>query len=119
MPGLAAYSCILLCEVFGVRFLRHQSDQRPRGAIALNMVVARDGHRPRAGRDDAADDADQRRLARAVRPEQRENLALVDRQVDAGQGLVTALVGLAERSEERRGGKDGVSRVRSRWSASI
>ena len=34
---------------------------------------------PSLGVDDAADDADQRRLAGAVRAEQRENLAALDR----------------------------------------
>ena len=66
-------------ERVGVEFLRHQPDHRPRGAIVAGMIMPADGHRSRARRDDAADDADHRRLARAVRPEQRENLALVDR----------------------------------------
>ena len=62
-------------ERVGVQFLRHQADQRARGAIVGDDVVAvdRDGARGRI--DDAADDADQRGLAGAVRAEQREDLA--------------------------------------------
>jgi hypothetical protein len=58
-----------------VQFLRHQADQRARGAIILVDVVAADGDAAFARIGDAADDADQRGLAGAVRPEQRENLA--------------------------------------------
>src|SRR3546814_15671573 len=77
----------------------------------------------------SSDLADQRRLPRAVRPEQRENLALVDAEVDGDERLVAALIRLAEagnlkdwshstanRSEERRVGKECVSTCRSRWS---
>ncbi|PAV69056.1 hypothetical protein WR25_04918 [Diploscapter pachys] len=50
----------------------------------------------RAGRrrDDAADDADQRRLAGAVRAEQREDFALVDRQFDAVESGEAALIAI-------------------------
>jgi hypothetical protein len=44
--------------------------------------------------DDAADDADQRRLAGAVRAEQRENLAVRDFQADILQRLKTGGIGL-------------------------
>src|SRR5205823_1710316 len=46
--------------------------------------------------DDAADDADQRRLAGAVGPKQREDLALSDLQADVLQRLETRCVGLGE-----------------------
>jgi hypothetical protein len=43
---------------------------------------------PALGRvDDAADDADQRRLARAIGSQQREDLAAADLEVDTLQGL--------------------------------
>jgi len=53
--------------------------------------VAVSQHRAVGGIDDAADDADQRRLARAVRPEQREDFAALDVQAD-----------ILERLESRR-----------------
>ena len=42
---------------------------------------------PAVGVDDAADDVDQRRLAGAVRPEQREDLAAADVEVDVLERL--------------------------------
>ena len=54
--------------------------------------------------DDAADDADQRRLAGAVRAEQRENLAAPDLQVDVLQRLEAAGVGLREMRDGNGGG---------------
>src|SRR3546814_2345686 len=47
-------------------FLRHQPDAAARGAIIADRIVPVDGDRARRRRHDAADDADQRRLARAV-----------------------------------------------------
>src|SRR3546814_12221708 len=82
-------------ERVGMQLLRHQPDHRPRRAIALRVIVPADGHRPRACRDDTADDADHRRLARAIRPEQRENPALVDRKVDIAKGIVPAFLGFS------------------------
>jgi hypothetical protein len=49
--------------------------------------VAVDGDRAGAGIDDAADDVDQRRLAGPVGPEQGEDLAAANVQVDALEGL--------------------------------
>ena len=46
--------------------------------------------------DQRGDDADRRGLARAVRPQQREEIALLDRQVDALERLDAVLVGLRE-----------------------
>ena len=51
---------------------------------------------PRARIDDAADDADQRRLAGAVRAEQREDLAAPDLEVDVLQRLEAGRVGLRQ-----------------------
>ena len=45
------------------------------------------GHGPAGCRDDAADDVDQRALARAVRAEQREDLAGDDVEVDVAERL--------------------------------
>ncbi|MOA54919.1 hypothetical protein D3C78_1786190 [compost metagenome] len=53
------------------------------------------GQHPAVGRvDDAADDADQRRLARAVRPEQGEDFTALNVQVDALERLESRGVSL-------------------------
>ena len=77
-----------------MQFLRHQPDQRARGAIIPVDVMAADRDAALAQIGDAADDADQRGLAGAVRPEQREDLAALDVQIDAVQRLETGAVGL-------------------------
>ena len=46
--------------------------------------------------DQRSDDADCGGFAGAVRPQQREEIAFLDRQVDALQGLDAVLVGLGE-----------------------
>jgi hypothetical protein len=53
-----------------------------RGAIVPHDVVAAGQHLCPSLVDDAADDADQRRLAGAVRAEQREDLAALDVEID-------------------------------------
>ncbi|MNF00817.1 hypothetical protein D3C80_1997050 [compost metagenome] len=53
------------------------------------------GQHPAVGRvDDATDDADQRRLARAVRPEQGEDFTALNVQVDALERLESRGVSL-------------------------
>ena len=52
--------------------------------------------------DQRGDDADERGLAGAVRPEQREEIALLDVEVDAFQGLHAILVGLDEAADGER-----------------
>ena len=49
---------------------------------------------PEVGVDDAADDVDQRRLAGAVRPEQREDLAAADLEIDVLERLEARCIGL-------------------------
>jgi len=97
-----------------VQLLRHQADERARGAvIAPNVVTVRD-YRSRRGGDNAADDVDQRRLARAIGAEERENLALANFKVDLFQRLQAGGVGLGE----IRDGKDrdiGSFPRRARW----
>jgi hypothetical protein len=83
-------------EHVGEQFLRDQADLAPRRAIVAHHVVAGGEHRAFAGRDQPANDADQGRLARAVRPEQGEDLALADVQVDALERLEAAGVGFLE-----------------------
>ncbi len=72
-------------EHVGRDFLGHESDLGACGPEVPDDVVAVRKDDPRRGIDDAADDADQRRLARAVWPEQGEDLALADLQVHAFQ----------------------------------
>jgi len=79
-----------------VQFLRHQPDQRARGTILLADVIAADDDAAFAEIGNAADDADQRGLAGAVRPEQRKDLAAVDFQVDIVKCLETGAIGLRQ-----------------------
>ena len=51
---------------------------------------------PDVGAHEAADDADQRGLAGAVRPEQRENLAATDGEIDALQRGKAVVIGLGQ-----------------------
>ena len=83
-------------EGVGGQFLRHEADQRARGAVVADDVMAVDRDRAGGRIDDAADDADQRGLAGAVRPEQRENLAAADVQVDALERLEAGGIGLGQ-----------------------
>ena len=83
-------------EGVGVQFLRHQADQRARGAIVASMSWPSTVTLPVARIDDAADDADQRGLAGAVRPQQREDLAAPDVEIDVVQRLETGAVGLGQ-----------------------
>src|SRR5690606_32164348 len=83
-------------EGVGRQLLRHQSDLRACGAVVADDVVAVRGHATAAGRDDATDDADQRRLAGAVGTEQGEDLAAPDLQVDRLERLETRRIRLAE-----------------------
>ena len=81
--------------------------KRAGGAIVGEDVVAADGDRAGRRRHDPADDADQRGLAGAVRPEQRENLALVDVEIDALECLEPGSIGLGKvrnRNDRRHGG---------------
>ena len=74
--------------------LRHQADDPPGGAIVAHDVMAVDENPARSHRHRAADDADQRRLAGAVRAEEGENLAFGDLEVDRVQGDQARLIAL-------------------------
>ena len=81
-------------ERVGGQLLRHQPDFGARRAEVAHDVVPV-GRDLAGGRvDDAADDVDQRRLAGAVRPEQREDLAAADLEVDAFERLEARGIGL-------------------------
>src|SRR5882672_4811593 len=63
------------------------------------------GHRDRAVArvDDAANDADERRLARAVGTQKREDLAPLDLEIDGFQSLKTGGVGLGKIGDGNHG----------------
>ena len=94
----------------GRKLLRHEPDQRAGDAVIGDDVVP--VHQDAAARriDDAADDADQRRLAGAVGAEQRENLAVADFQVDVLERLKAGGVGLVQMRDGNGGGHDGRER---------
>src|SRR5580704_4796046 len=103
-----ADGCPYRLEGIGVQFLRHQPDQRSRAAIRCDDVVAIDRHRALARIGDAADDADQRGLAGAVRSQQREDLAAVNLQVNAVEGLETGAIGLGQIGNGYNGWHTGI-----------
>src|SRR5579862_1709702 len=80
----------------GAQFLRHQADHGAGGTIAPHDIVATGGDAAGAGRDDAANDVDQGGFAGAVRPEQREDLAPLDVEIDQLQGLKAGGVGFGD-----------------------
>src|SRR5207249_10823380 len=61
-------------ERVGRELLGYETDQRPRGAVVGDDVVAVDPNVAGRRIDDPADDANQRRLACAVGAEQRKDL---------------------------------------------
>ena len=94
-------------EGVGVQFLRHQPDHRARRAVVLEDVVAVDRDLAGGRNQNAADDADQRRLAGAVGAEQGEDLATFDVEIDLLQRPEPGRVGLGEIFD----GNDGLHRA--------
>ncbi|MGF6552097.1 hypothetical protein QFZ96_007233 [Paraburkholderia youngii] len=97
-------------ERVGGQLLRHEADQRAGRTIVGADVVTVHRHAAFARVDDAADDADQRGLARAVRPEQREDFSTVDCQIDVLQCPKTAGIGfgqIRDRNDRLHGLDDG------------
>src|ERR1700685_4044790 len=92
-------------EGVGMQLLRHQADLAAGGAVVAHHVVPVRRYPARARCHDAADDVDQGRLAGAIRAEQREYLAALDRQVDVPESVESALVGFAQagHGHDRRG----------------
>src|SRR5579875_79114 len=88
-----------------------------RVAIIADDVISADRDAAARRIDDAADDADQRGLAGAVRTEQREYLAVLDVEIDVLERLETARIGLAEVPDGDDGGHGGGmhGRVRRRY----
>ena len=83
-------------EGVGRQLLRHQADHGAHGTIVGDDVEAGDPDAPLAELDDAADDADQGRLARTVRSEQREDLARAYVQIDPIERVKARSVGLGK-----------------------
>jgi hypothetical protein len=99
-------------ERVGVQFLRHQPDQGTRGAIIGVDVMAVDGDAAFAQIGDAADDADQRGLAGAVRPQQREDFAALDLEVDAVERPETGAIGFRQICNGDDGSHAGLYEIR-------
>jgi hypothetical protein len=74
-------------ECIGGQFLWHQADLRPDDAVVARDLVIIYDHDSIACRDDAADDADQCRLARAVGTQQCKDFTFVDLKIDPLQRL--------------------------------
>jgi hypothetical protein len=75
--------------------LQDDSDTFPQGAGPAAGVAAQDRHAPGVALAVALEDLDRRRLARTVRPQQPEDLAALDVEVDPAHGL-DAPVGLLQ-----------------------
>jgi len=87
-----------------MQFLRHQSDDCPRRAVVSHGVVTIGDDGSRSGLDNAADDANQCRLARTIGSEQGEYLAAFYLQVDFFERLETAGIRLVNAAHEDDGG---------------
>src|SRR4029079_13061412 len=83
-------------ELVEVDLLRHEADAGFRDRQLAVDVMAEHLDLAAALVDQRGDDADCSGLAGAVRPQQREEIALFDRQVDALERLDAVLIGLGE-----------------------
>src|SRR5262245_2594903 len=101
-PGLVRDDREHLLELVEVDLLRHEADAGL-GAVHLPVdVVAEHGDRAARFLDQGHDDADRGGLARTVRPEQREEVALGDVEVDAAQRLHAVREGLGHAADRER-----------------
>src|SRR5206468_927193 len=85
--------------------LQHDADPLAEPALAARRVVPENGDVARVALPVALEDLDRRRLARSVRAEQSEDLALADVEADAADGFVRAvrLVEIADGDRRRCG----------------
>ena len=90
-------------EHVGGEFLRHQADDRTCMPVALDDIMPIDGHRSAARRNEPADDGDQRRLARAIGAKQRENLALLDLEIDRAECLMPTGISFGNAPQGKNG----------------
>ena len=84
-PAAKRHRCPDRFERVGRQLLRDETDHRSSHAEISADVVTSDRDRAFGQGDDSANDADQRRLAGAVRAQQRKNLATANIEVDALQ----------------------------------
>jgi hypothetical protein len=70
--------------------LRHDAERAARAAVIGDDVVSEDSGASAIGVRQPRDDGNERRLARAVRPKQAEELAFGNGQIDAGKRLHAA-----------------------------
>src|SRR5262249_2714742 len=104
-------------ELIEVDFLRHHADTRLRQRELGVEIVSKDRYLAARLVDEGGHYADCGRLAGAVGPEQREEIAFIDFQVDALQGLHAVLVGFRELTE--REGLHGVVGRPKKWLRSL
>src|SRR4051812_44416249 len=90
-------------EHVGRKLLRHETDAGARGPPVTGNVLSVDPDRARRRLDDPANRADQGRLARAIRAEQREYLAALYIEIDVLQRLMAAFVRLGEGGDRENG----------------
>ena len=83
-------------ESIGGQFLRDEADHRARRAVIGNDVVTVDENAAFGPIDDPANDADQCRFSRAIRTQQREDLATSNVEVDALERLEAGRIGFGE-----------------------
>ena len=74
----------------------HQGEPAAVGVLALPGHVAHHAGRAAGGRDDAREQLERRRLAGAVGPEEGDELALLDRQIDAAHRLHVAILAVEQ-----------------------
>ena len=94
-------------EGFERDFLRHQPNHGTGGAVVAGNVMAADGDAARTGRDQPADDRDQRGLARAIGAEQGQDFACRDVQRHLGQRRGAAGIGFGQVLDRDDGGHRG------------
>jgi hypothetical protein len=92
-PAAEGHGAPRAFEGVGRQFLRHETDHGAGGAVVGGDVVTVHPYGPCAGIDDPADGADQRRLARAVGPQQCEDLAPANVEADVLESPETGGVG--------------------------
>src|SRR5690606_38764137 len=99
--------------------LRHVADSLLRGGAGVSEIVANDPRGAGARLQQSAEHLERRRLARAVRPEQTENLALahVERHAIGGRELAEALREVLARHGDLVFELDALDALRERGSA--
>ena len=94
--GLVHQDGLRRLELVEIDFLRHDADAGLGGLQLAVEVVAEHADGARGLVDQRGEDADQRGLAGAVRPEQCEEVPLLHVEIDPLEGLDTVLVGLRQ-----------------------